>query len=221
MTITTTNSSPQDTTNKDAWFSCRTPKAPCTYLYLLKPDTKFKAEGKYSITILLDPKNSEHKAFLDLLNGKNDEVFTRRLAEIKRGREEFRKKPLFHIEYQKGTDVPTGMLSLKASTTKPFAIFGPKASEGQLPREFLKKVWSGSTCKIAISLKEHVDNSKKNIGYVVYFDKVQFIDIVSGTGGNPGPAFDDEQGTTTTVNTQDSVEDSPEVPTSDSEEVSF
>lgn len=192
--------SSEEITGKPQWFNMKTPKAPTSYMYLLKPDTKYKKDGEYSVTIVLDPeKNPEHKQFMDDLTKKTQEVFDRNVKKIKRGAEEFRLKPLFKAEYD-DKDQKTGRFSIKFSTTRPYALFGPKASDGQIPKDSLKKIWSGSTCRISAQLKEHVDTSKKTIGFVMYFDKIQFIDILSApkdiNGSSGGSSFDDEVSST-------------------------
>ena len=191
---------------KQPWINMKTPKVGTSFMYLLKPDTKYKADGSYSVTLVLDPTNAEHKAFMDKINGMSQEVFDRRIKNIKREREDYRLKKLFKVEYArlseedkaKGLDPqPTGKMTLKVSTSKPFALYGPKATDGQVSKETLKNIWSGSTCKVNILLKEHEDSSKKTLGFVVYFDKIQFIDILKGSGNNSGSnPFSDEEGTT-------------------------
>lgn len=63
--------------------SCITPVVKCEWAQINKPNYKFDPAGVYSIDLIFDTKNAEHKAFLEKIESMVEEVYQNALKDAK------------------------------------------------------------------------------------------------------------------------------------------
>lgn len=161
---------------KAVYIKKMTPKAEMKYPFLGEKQSEYQGKPQgWGCTFILDPKNNpEHAKFKDEMDKLTKDLFDREIQNIKRERDEYRIKPWCKKEYDKENN-ETGRFLFKISTKGSFSVFDAKAVK--LTPQQASGIWGGSTGRASLSMKEDVYSAKKTIGFVMYFDKVQVIDI--------------------------------------------
>lgn len=170
------------------------PIGPFQHPWINKPDTKFNADGLYSVDLILEGKQAEDlKAKID---GAVKQAFAEHTDEMKPG---IAKQWSEYAPYQDETDddgEPTGRtifnfkqnakIKLKDGSTKDIQIEIRDAAD----KVIRKAVYSESEGRILFSMRPIVMTSSKQVGVRLDFAKVQVTKLVQGGGGRGFGAVD-------------------------------
>lgn len=181
-----------------------TPAAECNFPKLTEPDTKFKAEGVYSIQLLLDPSDEAHAKFLAQLKSLQKEAIAEATAENKAAKKKAPK--VADTPWSAHTDKEgeeTGLIKLNikrtaSGTTKAGRPWEAKvdvfdASGKPLPPKVA--VWGGSIVKVAFQAVPF--NTAIGAGISLRLSAVQVIDLkTAGQRDAGGYGFGQEEGYT-------------------------
>ena len=169
------------------------------YPKLNEPDTKFKAEGEYSVKLIGNESDPAVQALMGKLVPLHEAAVARGKALIKRGKN-LTVNPLYNVVYDETTEEPTGEVefTFKMPAKVTFKT-GPKAgkTEEREPGLFDAKgnkmvkapsIWGGTVGKV--SFEVGVDRESGEPGYFIpgtgtaglslRLLAVQVIDLVSG-----------------------------------------
>ena len=140
-----------------------TPKAECHYAYLFVPSTKFDSDGIYSINLVFDPQNAEHKDFLATL------------------KELHAKTEGSNIPWKEEKDIetgqPTGRFIVKFKSKFSVGVFDALNQ----PLNYDKNI-VGSGSLVRVSFK-HQPYSQNGGGLSLFLNAVQVIDLNRYEGG--------------------------------------
>lgn len=170
------------------------PIGPFQHPWLNKPDTKFNADGLFSVGLILTGKTAEDlKAKID---GAVKAAFNEHTAEMKPG---IAKQWSEYRPYTEETDddgEPTGKtifdfkqnakIKLKDGSTKDVQIELRDAADNV----FRKAIFPNSEGRILFSMRPIVMTSSKQVGVRLDFAKVQVTKLVQGGGGRGFGAVD-------------------------------
>jgi len=159
-----------------------------------KPDTKFNAEGLFTVTLILEGKDAESlKAKIDgaVLQAHNEHVDDMKPAIAKQWEQYKPYRPELDDDGE-----PTGRtlfdfkqnakIKLKDGTTKDIQIEIRDAAD----KVIRKAVYSGSEGRVLFSMRSIVMTSSKQVGVRLDFAKVQVTKLVQGGGGRGFGAVD-------------------------------
>jgi hypothetical protein len=161
------------------------PRGVAQWPKLTKPDTKFKADGEYSVTLIFDPNNSGDLAFIAGLRKAADEGFA--AAQKEAGRKQLIQCPIKAGEEVNKDGSPTGRLRVvfaakaggerKDGSKWSFrpALFDSKGRV--LPNDIL--IYGGSVLKVAFSIRHTA--MKTGMFYTTFnLKSVMVLDLKSG-----------------------------------------
>ena len=137
------------------------PKGSAGYPKLLKPDTKFKAEGEYSTSLTMDKKTA--KPLMDQI----EEAYT----------EEFGAKALPKANFPYKED-EEGNITFKFKSKQKPKLFDSKGSPIKVVDDL--NIGSGSTMKISGAISCRAVSGKNYA--TLYMNAVQIIDLVEYSG---------------------------------------
>ena len=137
------------------------PKGSAGYPKLLKPDTKFKAEGEYSTTLTMDKKTA--KPLMDQI----EEAYT----------EEFGAKALPKANFPYKED-EEGNITFKFKSKQKPKLFDSKGSPIKVVDDL--NIGSGSTMKVSGAISCRAVSGKNYA--TLYMNAVQIIDLVEYSG---------------------------------------
>lgn len=176
------------------------------YSHLTKPNTKFKAQGEYSVDLVLDPSDAKVKAFLDDLHFRADSYFKTFVSEAKDGKQKkARESYKLHVPFVNETDDEgdeTGLVILKVKnsaevTKKNGETFKKTINHFDAKRKQLTgvKVGRGTQLKAAFTLNPFGVDGLKTAGLGLWLEAVQIIKLVE-YGGNDAQSlgFGEEEG---------------------------
>lgn len=210
----------------------RTPAGVAKYPRLGSPDTKYKAEGEYKITLVLDRSEDGVEEFIESIEAAEAESVKAALAKGKGKKPKKADSPIKpHID-DDGNEVEGKVevsFKMKASGTREDGTEWSQrpAVVDAKKRPTDAKVGAGSTVKVAYELSPYFTPAL-GAGVSLRLKAVQVIDLVEYSGGgNSAAAFDEEDGYETTEESvedsdgaeeEESVEDTGEEPEEQSEE---
>ena len=196
------------TDKKQKLPSFTTPKGVFKWPRLNEPDTKYKAEGLYSVKLILDEQSAK------ALIAKLQPHFDAAVAEAKekyaalpvktRKEKEFKTNKFFSPVYDEDTEEETGDVEfnfkmtasgVSKKTGKPWTrkprIFDAKGK----PMVTIPAIWGGTVGKVAFEVMPFFNAAQCEAGLSLRLDAVQIIDLVSG-GGKSASAygFGEEEG---------------------------
>lgn len=135
------------------------PKGIAKWAKLTKPDTKFKPEGEYSITLLLDPEDAATVEFIDSLKKAHEEGFS--AAKKAEPKKKFKLEDIKVKDDTNKEGVPTGKVAVSFNCKAAGArkdgtkwAFRPAVLDAKgkpVPADVL--IYGGSVVKIAYSLR--------------------------------------------------------------------
>lgn len=147
-----------------------TPKGPCGYSSLVKPDTKFDPEGKYKTSITLPEEQAQ--PLIDMFKEEAvDELGPKKAAKAK-------------MPVKENDD---GTVTLTFKTKNKPKLFDAKGNPIKNTADL--RVGSGSTIRVKGAAKAYENGA--NIGVTLYLNEVQIIKLVE-FGGGGWEAEDDE-----------------------------
>jgi ssDNA-binding protein len=208
------------------------------YPKLNEPDTKFKAEGEYSVKLIGNESDPAVQALMGKLVPMHQAAVNRGKALIKKGKS-LSVNPLFNVVYDETTEEPTGEVefTFKMAASGTYKN-GPKAGQKwtRKPGLFDAKgnamanapsIWGGTVGKV--SFEVGVDRESGEPGYFVpgtgtaglslRLLAVQVIDLVSGGQRTAaGYGFGEEDGYTAS---DDTSEESTEGAAGDADDADF
>lgn len=219
-----------------------TPKGTFKFPRLNEPDTKFKADGEYSVKLILDGEQAEK--LIKKLQPYYDEAVKAGEAAYKklpvktRKQNDFKTVPFYHPVYDDDTEEETGdyefTFKMKASgenkktgkrwTMKP-VVFDAKG----VPLKKVPNVWGGTVGKVSFSIPYMQDDNEApgfftvgvGAGLSLRLEAVQIIELVSGGGSRNAKdyGFGEEDGfSADDVTDEDDEEDEDEDDTDGSED---
>ncbi len=194
-----------------------TPKGTFIYPKINKPDTKYKAEGEYSVKVRLPA--AEAQELIKAIDAALEENYKTQCIEQKK---KVLKKSS-SIPYKEVTDDdgnPTGEIEFKFASK---ASYKDKTSGEVQPRAIpivdakktptTAQVWGGTEGKVAYTMYGWYTPAL-GTGLSLKLKAVQVLTLVSGSGGNFGAAgFDEEDGyvTAPSVTVEGEVQDAQEL----------
>jgi hypothetical protein len=182
-----------------------TPKGVLVHPWVNKPDTKFKTQGEYKATLLLEP-SDERDALVAMLEAELERTYEEQCAELARDPKNKNKKVKRCEDAQWGDYVDedgneTDMMFFKFKLTasgvrKDGTTWTMKTKlfdRYNKPLDAEVQVWGGSTGKISFEMVPWYQ-AKFGHGLKLSLSAVKLIDIVEGGGGNAGSyGFDDDE----------------------------
>jgi hypothetical protein len=185
-----------------------TPKGVFVFPRLTEPDTKFKAEGEYSVKVLLDPDEPAVGKLISLIT--NEAAACLKAAKenekvpAKRAKWETKYLPV-EQEQDPETGEPTGYVLLKFTTRasgvskktgKPWERKVPMFDAKGKPIE-PAAVWGGTVGKVAFTINPYSQTIQTGASVSLGLNAVQILDLVTGSGGSAkGYGFGEEDGYT-------------------------
>jgi hypothetical protein len=148
-------------TKKKEYINYTAPKGVAKYAHLTTPQTKYRAEGDYSVQVVYDPDDAAFQTFQSFVTAENQKAFAAAKAE---NRDAVDKTKLFTMDTNKDSDgnkIPTGKTVVKFAhrasgikkdkstwTFKPslFDAAGNPAPKGIV-------IFGGSVVKVSYGLK--------------------------------------------------------------------
>lgn len=189
-----------------------TPIGTAVFPYIIKPDTRFNAEGLYTVDLSLP--NDLAAPFIARLENSLNTFFENELNTVQK--KTLAKKPVFKLEYTrpdypaeatederlaiKAAHVPeeTGnalfRLKMNAKFTKrngeiveqqPIVVM---ADSGE---RVTSNVWTGSVIRAKGQIIPYINNAAQVAGLSLRLKSVQVIDLVTGSGGGDGGFWTD------------------------------
>jgi len=162
------------------------PKGVAVWPRLNEPDTKFKQEGEYTVSLAYDSDDAEYNKLVKFLEKRRDELFQEFLSENPKKKKSAEVAPVFTEETDENGDETGRMLlkfKMRASgvskrTGKPFTmrpdIFDAKGKK----IEVAPQIGGGSTLKVSFELGGHFVESAKKFYLSLRLVAVQVIDLV-------------------------------------------
>lgn len=193
------------TTSKkgDHYANIMTPIAECYFAQLNTPNTRFKPEGEYSITLIFDPKNPEWESFQALVA--EMEKRAAETAEAKNTNPYRKPRPILN-DYGEGllkadrnreTNEPTGNLRItfkngafitRGDNKTPVVIGLFDSAANRIPQTERPLIGNGSKVRVRATLGTY--NTAMGYGVRARLSDVQIIDLVAYENASEGPAFD-------------------------------
>jgi len=152
------------------------PKGVAQYPWLVKPDTRYDADGVFKTGLILPGDAETTKEFMD----KFRDIFV----------EEYGQKKLSKANLPFDIDEETGDVVFKFKSKSRPRLFDSKGNPIQRASEL--KIGGGTVIKISYSAKTYDTGS--NTGVTCYLNAVQIIDLVEYKSGNE---FGEEEGSFT------------------------
>jgi hypothetical protein len=185
-----------------------TPKGVAKWITINTPDTKFKDEGEYRVSLLLKGKDA------DVLKAKIDEALSVAIAEAKANKENAKHKQIKasqHKPYKADTDKEGNETGFTEFTFKAKAsgvskktgkewTFKPRVFDAKgVPMNIDKtQVWGGSTVKVAYEVSPYgvfKYSPTMGVGISLKLAAVQILDLKTGTGKDAKAfGFGEEEG---------------------------
>lgn len=179
------------------------PKGIAVWPRLNEPDTKFKQEGEYTVSLAYDSDDPEYNKLEKLLEKRRDELFAEWLSENPKKKKVAEVAPVFTEETDENGD-ETGRKLLKFKmrasgvskrTGKPFTmkpdIFDAKGKK----LEVAPQIGGGSVLKVSFELGGHFVESAKKFYLSLRLVAVQVIELVEyGQRNAKDYGFDEEDG---------------------------
>jgi len=196
------------TDKKQKLPSFTTPKGVFKWPRLNEPDTKYKAEGLYSVKLILDEQSAK------ALIAKLQPHFDAAVAEAKekyaalpvktRKEKEFKTNKFFSPVYDEDTEEETGDVEFNFKMTASGVSKKTNKPWKRAPRIFdargqvmtkAPSIWGGTVGKVAFEVMPYFNNAQCEGGLSLRLDAVQIIELVSG-GGKSASAygFGEEEG---------------------------
>ena len=176
-------------------------------------DTKFKAEGEYSVKLSLKAEEPATKAFIAKLAPLHDAAVTKAEAEFKGLKVEARKKlgkvtvnPLFSTVYDQETEQPTGDIEFKFAAMAGGIVKKTGKRWARKPAIFDAKgtilknapaIWGGTIGKVSFTVNDggYFIPGTGAAGLSLRLEAVQIIELRSGGGGSASDhGFGEEEG---------------------------
>jgi hypothetical protein len=190
------------------------PKGVAVFPWLTKPDTKFRAEGQYKVTLRVSEDEAEAlKKQIDSLSEEalkeTKKDLTKKLNEAATGRDKAKYKQAIeslevNTPYSEAVDDEgntTGELEFRFSTsavvkrkdgsTEPKALIFVDAKKQRFNPP---SVYGGSVLRIAYSASPYYVAARNSVGVSLYIQAVQVIKLVSGSDSGDGFGFGEEDG---------------------------
>lgn len=181
--------------------SFTSPKGTFKWPRLNEADTKYKAEGLYSVKLILD--EAEAKALM----GKLQPHFDQALADGRekyaalpvktRKEKEFKINKYFSPVYDEETEEETGQVEFNFKMTASGVSKKTGKAWSRAPRIFDAKgvpmknpppIWGGTVGKIAFEVMPYFNAAQAEAGLSLRLDAAQIIELVSG-GGKSASAY--------------------------------
>ncbi len=189
------------TDKKSKLPSFTSPKGIFKWPRLNEPDTKYKAEGLYSVKLILDGEAAKS------LIGKLQPHFDAAVADAKekyaplpvktRKEKEFKVNKYFSPVYDEETEEETGDFEFNFKMTASGVSKKTNKAWSRAPRIFDAKgnvmknapsIWGGTIGKIAFEVMPYFNNAQCEGGLSLRLDAAQIIELVSG-GGKSASAY--------------------------------
>ena len=182
----TTNNTNND--QRMAYTNLTSPICPMAYIHLATPDEYQGVATGYCTTLILDPNDPEHSAFIDRVNDAAQQSFDRHIKAVPVGRQRqyTRYTPLKDDLDKDG--LPTGLLLLKVSTKKAFCIVN--AAKVPMEAADTEGYRRGTTGRVKLSLKEVVFAPRCQIGVIAYLNAVQIVEPCYNGSSSSANDFD-------------------------------
>lgn len=177
------------------------PKGTFKWPRLNEPDTKYKAEGLFSVKLILD--EAEAKVLMAKLQPHFDQAVSdgrekyAALPVKTRKEKEFKINKYFSPVYDDETEEETGQIEfnfkmtasgVSKKTNKPWnrkpTIFDAKG----VPMKNAPSIWGGTIGKVAFEVMPYFNAAQVEAGLSLRLDAVQIIELVSG-GGKSASAY--------------------------------
>lgn len=181
--------------------SFTSPKGIFVWPRLSEPDTKYKAEGLYSVKLRLD--ESEAKALINKLQP----IFDQSVEDGKekyaalpvktRKEKDFKTVKYFSPVYDEETEEETGEVEFNFKMTASGVSKKTGKKWERAPRIFdakgivmknIPSIWGGTTGKVAFEVMPFFNAAQCEAGLSLRLDAVQIIELVSG-GGKSASAY--------------------------------
>ncbi|WP_439426641.1 hypothetical protein [Stenotrophomonas sp. T8] len=204
------------------------PKGTAVWPRLNEPDTKFKPEGEYTVSLAFDPNDKDFKALAKKLETRRDELFQEFLSENPKKKKGSEVAPVFTEETDENGDDTGRVLvkfKMKASgvskrTGKKFTmrpdIFDARGKKIDNPPQ----IGGGSELKVSYEIGGSFVESAKKFYLTCYMVAVQVIELVEfGQRNAKDYGFGEEDGYEAADNApfSDSDDDSDDDSDSDDE----
>lgn len=176
------------------------PKASCQWAKLVTPDTKFVADGEFSITLLLDPSNPEHEEFMADVDGLAQQYADEEILKDKK-KKNWKLASKFSPQLDAEGD-ETGMMlcrfkqKAKITSSRTGKTYVTKkiptidAKRAALSTSVL--VGNGSEVKVKFETRGYGSAKDKEFGVTLDLKAVQVINLLEGMNDLDG--FDEEEG---------------------------
>jgi len=188
------------------------------YPHLVKPDTKFKADGEYKVDLIVPHDQAE--PMIKFLQEYYEEQFEEKSAELLEEKDrEAIKQPMPWSREKDDEGEPTGNIifkirkngvrNLKDGGTEPVKI-PLQDSLGRSVNKKVKRLYGGSDLNVAFNPSVWV-NPKGEVGLKLYIVAVQIVKLVQEGSGFSFGAIEDEDGfSADDLNEDQDIEDNEE-----------
>ena len=188
------------------------PKGVAKYITVITPDTKFKAEGEYRVTLLLPKDSDEAKSLIAKIEVGMQESMAAATKENKGKKVKSAVAPYKDDTDKEGNETGNVAFTFKAKASGKRQDgtewdFKPTLYDAKGARlTTLKAVWGGSEVKVAFEIRPYF-TQMVGAGVTLSLQAVQIIKLVTGTGGRDASAygFGAEEGFDSSLN--DSVDE--------------
>ena len=172
-------------------------KGQALWAKVFEPDTKFNADGVYSINLLI-PESESHELG-ECLETMRDEYMQEEAKRNPKIAAKLSTKPVFEEHYDKEGN-PTGEMELKFKQNAKIKLRDGSTSTAKVmvvdaKRNVMKGdvlIGNGSTVKVAFEPRPYLLASTKQVGVSLRLKGVQVIDL--SEYGNSASMFEDEEG---------------------------
>jgi hypothetical protein len=177
-----------------------TPAGIAKYPRLNTPDTKFKPEGEYKVTLILSEKDKGVEAFLQKI--RQAEADALKEFPAKKGKKQKVADSVIKAHLDENGDQVDGKVEVTAKTKASGVSKKGEKWERKVPMFDAKchpvkdaKVGSGSKLKINVTPAAY-DSPAVGVGVALYLNSVQIIDLVEFKGGQDAASqgFEEEEG---------------------------
>lgn len=183
-----------------------TPIGTAKFPWLNTPDTKWDPQGKFKVTLLVDP--NENADFLALLDQIAEEAYQKGVAKLKKAKKMVQanqaiKKPLYAEEYDENGE-PTGLVEVKFTSNASYrrkdgqevklkpALFD---AEGKPMGDNAPRIWGGSKIRINFTPFDYYLATTKEAAASLKINAVQVIELVTEGGASADSyGFDSVEG---------------------------
>lgn len=187
--------------------SISTPTGEMKYGHIAKPNTKFNADGEYSVDLILVPGQPGVDEFVERLSKMAEECKAEILADPQNASKKGAiskynlHSPLSKELDKDGNETGNWLLKVKqkARVKKKDGTFIEKSInvfDAKLKKLTNPKIGRGSTLKVSFTPVPFVMHATKNVGMTTWFEAVQVINLVEWTGGGDAASygFGEEEG---------------------------